>query len=1124
MGSGRLPARARTGPVVSIGIVALVLLGGVAAGGSAGSSGGRPLQSSIVSASSAGPSPLNCVPPAPLSVTGAGSTFVFPLEYEWSSADTASSIVYSAVGDGTGVVDLSDKTTTFAMSEAPLSTAQRTVLPTALEIPDSAGPVAIVYNLAGVASLDLNGSVLAQIYLGTITMWNDPALVALNPGVSLPADPIVVAHRSDAAGTSYVLTQYLSMESSTWAGEVGYSESPIWPTGTGERADGGITTYVQTTTGSIGYTGLVYALQNGISFAALENPDGHFVVPTVAESASAITDLDPSAPPNDNWSAVNLLNAPGASDYPLVTFSYVIVYPDPGSAFGGSYTLADAENLINVLNWTIHEGQAYSEALYYVPLPAALVTSDLASLRSMTYNGSPIPMCGPSVAPPTNGLTQSVTGFVPTWTNLTPNLTALPNPRYRGGMAYDPAVNATFLFGGYSDSLGLLNDTWELQGTNWSKVATAVAPTIRYIDDAMAYDPTEQGIVLFGGVGAGSGGNSNNDTWLFNGSAWQNLSLPYAPPPGTPGPLTWDPLLDGMLYLAPTDPAETWLFDGTWTELAVGSEPTNVSLSAMTYDASDGYVLEFGGWNSSTATWVNSTYEFNNVTWTKITANVGPSGRLNSQMVFDGATNTVVLFGGLSANPGYQVIYNDTWTFHAGAWTLLRPAVAPPGIWLGMSTYDTSDHQMLLVDGQNVMGHTDSMEWTLAVTPVTLTASTSSTSGGTPLPVWLNSSVDGGVPLDNVQWTLNGSAEPAGADVSLILRAPGTYTANVSLTDPRGIFLNLSFSIVVYLVAYPVAFLGQGLPGGVPWSVTLNGTPQAASGDQVLFSEPNGTYRYVVGAVPGYSASPRNGSLTVAGSEASVTIRWGVTTYTVTFSETALPAGSSWSVSVNGTVGTSTTPAIAFMEPNGTFPYTVDAVTGYNATPTSGNVSVDGGPAMETILFTVNASGNPPPTSWNVTFSETGLPSGTLWSVTFDGVPQAASGSLVFSGNPNGTYVYSVGPVVGFTPTPTQGTVTVSGAAVSESVVFNATAPSSGGGGTKVLGLPSTDGYLVLAALAAIVVVVALLAVAMRRRPPPRMPPRAERTSGPSEPPAELLVAEPEAPLGEPAIEGDAPS
>ncbi len=238
---------------------------------------------------------------------------------------------------------------------------------------------------------------------------------------------------------------------------------------------------------------------------------------------------------------------------------------------------------------------------------------------------------------------------------------------------------------------------------------------------------------------------------------------------------------------------------------------------------------------------------------------------------------------------------------------------------------------------------------------------------------------------------------------------------------------------------YPVTFSESGLPSGTNWSVTLAGQTLSSTTGAITFNEPNGTYSFTVGSVPGYTANITSGSLTVNGASVSRSITFSPVTpgrYSVTFSETGLPSGTWWSVTFNGSTQTSTTSAIVFRSyVNGTYSYTVGSVSGYSANPSSGTITVNGANKAQSISFTAL-----PPGRYLVTFPESGLPSGTSWSVTLNGTTRSGTGNVVFT-EPNGSYTFSVGAISGFSASPSSGSVTVNGATVFVSITFTALSP-----------------------------------------------------------------------------------
>lgn len=342
-----------------------------------------------------------CTSPTSAVLSGAGSTLVAPLMDQWSASYTASTIGYSAVGSGAGINDITSKTVDFGASDAPLNPAQRAAIPSpgVVTFPESAGAAVPIYNLPGISGhLKFTGQILAAIYLGDITNWNNSALSAINPGVSLPIATIVVVHRSDGSGTTFAWSSFLSASNATWKATLGHSTTINWPVGVGAKGNGGVTATVQATTDAIGYVDINYALTNGVAFGAVENPAGNYVVANITNIASAIKDSNVVFPsPTGDWYNVTVENAPGAHDYPIATYTYLFVYTDLGKAYGSSMSLATAENLVNFLLWIVGStGQSFAAPLYYVPLTPATVAFDTTTIDSITYNGAAITTCVPS--------------------------------------------------------------------------------------------------------------------------------------------------------------------------------------------------------------------------------------------------------------------------------------------------------------------------------------------------------------------------------------------------------------------------------------------------------------------------------------------------------------------------------------------------------------------------------------------------------------------------------------------------------------------------------------------------------------------------------------------------------
>jgi phosphate ABC transporter phosphate-binding protein len=329
-----------------------------------------------------------------VTLNGAGSTFIQPVMNamisQYQTATPGVSINYQGVGSGAGIAALEGHTVDFAASDAPLQAADQAKAPNALTIPMTIGAVTVAYNLPGIKSnVHLTGKVVADIFAGNVTMWNDPSIASQNTNLTLPAKSILVVHRSDSSGTTFTFTGYLSQASAGWNKTFGQAKSVGWPTGLGANGNGGVAGVVQGTTYTIGYVELAYALSNSMTVASIQNSAGTWVLPTLASSAAAANAVSNLPAGNGNWATVNLLNQPGATTYPIVTFSYVIIYKDLSVNTNENVNQAGA--LVKFLWWAVHTGQGNAQALSYVPLPANVVTIDETTLSSVTFGTTPLP-------------------------------------------------------------------------------------------------------------------------------------------------------------------------------------------------------------------------------------------------------------------------------------------------------------------------------------------------------------------------------------------------------------------------------------------------------------------------------------------------------------------------------------------------------------------------------------------------------------------------------------------------------------------------------------------------------------------------------------------------------------
>ncbi|MCW4017755.1 MAG: phosphate ABC transporter substrate-binding protein PstS [Candidatus Bathyarchaeota archaeon] len=350
---------------------------------------------------STSPTPSSSTPstsPSPSSssviLTGSGASFPMPFLNSTIVAYTNTrpnvEINYPGGGSGKGVSDLTAKLVDFAGSDKPLTADQRAAAPNALHIPETIGAITVTYNLPGISSgLKLDGTAIADIFLGTITNWNDPALAALNPDLTLPDHGITTVHRSDNSGTTNWFTKYLCLVSSTWDSDVGSGTSVQWP-GTnslGASGNSNVAATVAQTEYSIGYVELAYALQNDLAVAALENPAGNFVLPSLDSTTAAAQSLPTSGLPSgsESWEDVVILNTPGEQAYPIVTPTYLLVYQELNVIPG--MTLDKATQLVDYIWYVVHDGQSLAPALEYASLPSNIVELNEATLKSITFNG-----------------------------------------------------------------------------------------------------------------------------------------------------------------------------------------------------------------------------------------------------------------------------------------------------------------------------------------------------------------------------------------------------------------------------------------------------------------------------------------------------------------------------------------------------------------------------------------------------------------------------------------------------------------------------------------------------------------------------------------------------------------
>ena len=309
-------------------------------------------------------------------ISGAGASFPFPIYAKWFSEYNKlhpnAQINYQSIGSGGGIRQLTAQTVFFGATDGPMTKEQLLAAPgNILHLPTVLGAVVPVYYLDGLtAELKFTGPVLADIFLGKITRWNDPALARLNPGVNLPAADITVVHRSDGSGTTYIFADYLGKVSPEWKKRVGISTALNWPVGLGGKGNEGVAGLVKQTPGAIGYVELIYALQTKIAYGAVQNMAGKFLRASI-ESVTAAAAAASSAMPADF--RVSITNAPGENAYPIASFTWLLLYENPKNR-------SAAKTMVEFMKWALTDGQKFAKALGYAPLPESVVKLEMEAL------------------------------------------------------------------------------------------------------------------------------------------------------------------------------------------------------------------------------------------------------------------------------------------------------------------------------------------------------------------------------------------------------------------------------------------------------------------------------------------------------------------------------------------------------------------------------------------------------------------------------------------------------------------------------------------------------------------------------------------------------------------------
>ncbi len=314
-----------------------------------------------------------------MQINGAGATFPEPIYQKWFSEynklHSNVQINYQGVGSGAGIRQVTNQTVFFGASDGPMTNDQLAAAPgPILHFPTVLGAVVPIYNIPGVsAELKFTGPLLADLFLGKITKWNDPAIAQLNPGVTLPSTTITIVHRSDGSGTTYIWCDYLAKISPEWKQKVGVATAVSWPVGLGGAQSDGVTALVKQTPGALGYVELVYALQNKQSYGLVQNAEKVFVKASIASVTSAAAGAAKSMPADFR---VSITNAPGKDTYPISSFTWMLFYQSPKDK-------VKAKAMADFLVWALGDGQKFTGDLGYAPLPKEVVALELEQLKKI---------------------------------------------------------------------------------------------------------------------------------------------------------------------------------------------------------------------------------------------------------------------------------------------------------------------------------------------------------------------------------------------------------------------------------------------------------------------------------------------------------------------------------------------------------------------------------------------------------------------------------------------------------------------------------------------------------------------------------------------------------------------
>ena len=312
-------------------------------------------------------------------LTGAGATFPYPIYSKWFSEYNKLhpnvEINYQSIGSGGGIRQLTNQTVFFGATDGPMTKDQMLAAPgPILHLPTVLGAVVPIYNLPDApTTLKFTGPLLADLFLGKITRWNDAAIAKVNPGVTLPNLPVTIVHRSEGSGTTYIFMDFLAKVSAEWKTKVGVANSVNWPVGLGGAGNEGVAGLVKQTPGSLGYVELIYAAQNKIAYGSVQNMAGEFVSATVASVTAAAAEAAKQMPADFR---VSIANAPGKTAYPISSFTWLLFYENPKDK-------AKSKTMVEFMKWALGDGQKMAEGLGYAPLPPAVVAMELEALKKI---------------------------------------------------------------------------------------------------------------------------------------------------------------------------------------------------------------------------------------------------------------------------------------------------------------------------------------------------------------------------------------------------------------------------------------------------------------------------------------------------------------------------------------------------------------------------------------------------------------------------------------------------------------------------------------------------------------------------------------------------------------------